>query len=75
MIPAINLHLGKEIYDKLKKKKLLKDGETEIHRFSDLAQSYKATVVSWGSNPNLCHNNIYVSTVFPQLSAENRAYG
>ena len=50
-------------------KTLFKDREMVVSRFNDLAQSYKDRVVRWGLNPSL---SIYVSTAFPQLSAENR---
>lgn len=51
---------------------LFKDRETDVHRFNDLVQSYKARAVSWALNPSISHVSIYVSTAFPQLSAENR---
>lgn len=56
-IPFIGLHLGK--YDTFWKHFLR----------TDLVQSYKGRVVRWGLNPSL---SIYVSTAFPQISAENR---
>lgn len=51
---------------------LFKDRETDVHRFNDLVQSYKARAVSWALNPSISHVSIYVSTAFPQLSTENR---